>query len=470
MRWRLTAAAGLVFVALLAWVLTQERGRVPEEDEAFGLDVAQVTKLQVSRKDKPGIIVEKRGDDWYLAKPITGLADTDEVERMVKAVAELKPRGSRDHVDLTSEDFALAKPDLTATLTYGGTKTAAVSLGGETPVGSDRYAKIAGRDRLYIVGSSLRTTLWKEPEKLREKKLAKFEKEDVTRLTLQHDQTRVACVKRGGDEESTTWRITEPLDARGDEWNIKQLVDKIKDLKAEDFLEEKKSDEDLGLHKPQVRLSLDLKGGRKLTISLGKQSKRRVGDQDEEKEILFARSSERQEVLLVKADVLEKLKKSLFDLRDKSVAQLDRDDVKRITVERREGMSFSVQRRPAGWRVERPQHVDAKQSAVDDLLWDIEDLDAKKFVTEEAKREELRDYGLVVPDAAITVELSGQDEPVKIYIGHKTTEGDYYCMTNQSPQVVTISDFLIKDLPEDIEDLKKGAADITPESPFEDEG
>jgi len=465
MRWRFTVAAGLVFLALLAWVITQERGRVAQEGEAFGLRVEQATKLQVKQKDKEDLLIEKSGDDWRLVKPIEGLADTEEVEGMVKAIAELKPTGSRKGQNLDSDDFGLKQPELTATLWYNGGRSVEVSLGAETPVGSARYAKIAGRDDLYIVSSYLRTTLSKEPEKLREEQLAKFEKDDVKGLSLMHGQTRIVCVKRG-TEDAVEWRMTEPLNTGADEWNVKRLIDKVKDLKAEDFLREKKSDKELGLDKPQVKVAVDLTDGRKLTITLGKQTKQEAGDEDEEKEVVFARSSERKEVVLVNADVLGDLKKEVIDLRDKSVVQIDRDDVTRIWVERREGMTFKVARRPAGWWVEQPKQLEAKTSAVDDLLWDIEDLDAKKFVTEEAKPEERSQYGLAMPATAITVYLRGGKEPLKILIGSQTNEGDYYCMTSRSQQVVTISDFLTKDLPESIEDLKKSATDKTPEASF----
>ena len=71
-----------------------------------------------------------------------------------------------------------------------------------------------------------------------------------------------------------------------------------------------------------------------------------------------------------------------------------------------------------------------------------------------------------MPATAITVYLRGGKEPLKILIGSQTNEGDYYCMTSRSQQVVTISDFLTKDLPESIEDLKKSATDMTPEASF----
>ncbi|MCD6359585.1 MAG: DUF4340 domain-containing protein [Armatimonadetes bacterium] len=466
MKWRYTVGAGLLFAALLAWVLTQERGRVAREGEIFGLDAKVATKLVVHRKAEKDLVVEKRDGQWYLVSPIEGLADEDEVMRMVKAIAELKPTESRENVDLNSTEFGLADPDLTATMYYGDGKTAQVSLGGETPIGASRFAKVEGRDKLYIVPASIRTTLSREPDKLREKKLAKFETDDVKSIRLQHGTELIAAV-RSGEGDKPRWRLTQPLETTGDEWNIKQLINKIKDMKAEDFLKEERSDEELGFDHPQVTVTLTLADGSELTVTVGKQTRRKVGESGTEKDVLFVRSSQRKEILLVKADVLDGLTKSTFDLRDKSVVQVDRDDIVRVKVERKKGLNFSIARRPSGWIVEKPRIADASRSKVDNLLWDIEDLSAKSFVTEKATDKDRRAYGLVVPSTALTIKLRGEEsKPIRIFIGDKTDDGDYYCMTNQSDQIVTISKFLVDDLPETEDDLKASATDMTPESPI----
>ena len=463
MKWRYTVAAALVFAALLAWVLTQEQGRVVEEGEAFGLDAETATRLEVQRAGEDALVLEKRDGDWDLVSPIQGLADPEQVMRMIKAVAELKPNSSREGVDLTSADFGLAEPDLVAILQCGA-KSAQISLGSDTPIGASRYAKIEGRDKLYIVPAALRTTLSKAADELREKKLARFETDDVSGLAVQTSEGRVAAT-RIGEGDSPRWRITEPLDTLGDEWNIKQLINKIKDMKAESFLTDETSDEQLGLVQPQVSVTLDMTDGRELTVSVGKQSKRVIGTGTTEAKVLFVRSSERSEILIVKADVLDALTKNEFDLRDKSVVQIDRDDIQRLKVERKRGLNFSVGRRPDGWIVEKPTVADASRSKIDNLLWDVEDLSAKSYVSEDASDQDLRSYGLLVPSAALTI-TAAAGEPIKIYIGDETDDGDYYCMTNQSRQVVTISKFLVDDLPDTEEDLKASASDMTPETPF----
>jgi len=472
MRWRNTIAAGLVFVALLAWVLTNERRRVPEKEEVFGIDAAQASALTIQRKDEEPIALEKRGEDWFITQPFTGLASNDEADRLVKQIAELVPRSSREGLDLASEDFGLQDAELVATLTYGA-KQASVHVGAETPLGNERYAKVSGARRsggdarLYVVSASLRTSLWKDPKELREKKLARFETDDVQQITLDHGETHVVAVRRATTDqpsEETKWGLTAPLATNADEWNVKKLINDVRDLRAEGFLEEAKTDAELGLDKPQAVVTLTLGEGHTLTINFGKADEVEVGEPPTAKQIIYARTSERDEVLLLNADALDKVRKTAFDLRDKSVLRLARDDVQRIVVERRQDLSFTVARRPDGWFVEKPKAFAAQESKINDMLWDLEDLSAVKFVAEEADQAELREYGLAVPQVAITIHLKGA-EPLRVLIGNKTEDGNYYAKTGASDQVVEISQFLMNDLPSKVEELEKTEPDFDQQFP-----
>lgn len=476
MRWRATIAAGLVFIALLAWVLTQEKGRVPEEDEVFGIDVETVTAMRVEREGEEPLAVERRGDSWHIVEPFTGLANTDEVERIIKAVAELTPKTSREGADLSSDDFGLADPYVRATLTCAGGRTATVVVGSETAMGSDRYAKVQGaRDssdnqRLHVVPAMLRTTLSKDAEELREKQLASYETEQVQRVTLTHDDFSIVAVRGGDGEDEPAWLLKSPLEAPADEYNVKHLLNNLKDLRAEDFLTEDASDEQLGFADPQARIDLALAGDEQLTVTFGNTAERTIDDEaasathtdeDEPTQIVYVRTSERSEVLMVKAEELDKFRKNPFELRDKTVVSFERNDVERVRVDRRKGLSFTVASRPEGWRVEKPRHFDADQSAIDDILWDLEDLSATAFVAEQADEATLREYGLVVPQTVISIHIKGQDEPVRVLVGDQTDEGEYYCTTSETERVVTISEFLMSDLPESVEDLESEAEGIS---------
>ena len=133
--------------------------------------------------------------------------------------------------------------------------------------------------------------------------------------------------------------------------------------------------------------------------------------------------------------------------------------MERIGVERSKGLSFTVSARPDGWFVEKPQQFNAGPSAIDDILWDLEDMTAAKFVADSPDEAKVRELGLAVPQVAITIHLRKQD-PIKVLIGNKTSEGNYYAMTSEGSQIVEVSQFLMNDLPETVEDLKSSGPDL----------
>ncbi|MFW6438085.1 MAG: DUF4340 domain-containing protein [Armatimonadota bacterium] len=465
MNWRATIAAGLIFIALLAFVWVESSYRVAEEGEVFrqsfmgldlyGIDAEQVTSVRIERADEEDLVLEKRGDDWYIVEPLSGLADSEEVMRVVREVAELRPRTSREGVDLTDEHYGLTDADLVATIAYNGGKSAQLKIGAEAPSGTERYATASGSDRLYIVGASTRTTLWKNPDELREKDVADIAADEVRKVTVDHGDEHVVAVRSGGEEEPT-WRLTAPLDTVADEWNVKQLINKIADLRAEGFLSPGEAEEaDTGFAEPQAKISFEIANDEPLTVTFGKTEPREIGDPATEQEVTWVRTSRRDEVLLVKADTLESVQKTAFDLRDKSIVSFERDKVTRVKVERTEGLSFTIANRPDGWFVEKPQSAPARQGAVDDVLWNLEDVSATEFVTESADEQELREYGLAVPQTVITIELRGEDTPIRILIGDETEDGFFYAKRADSNQVVRINEFLMGDLPEDMSDLEE---------------
>ncbi|HCA48406.1 MAG TPA: hypothetical protein DEP45_13950 [Armatimonadetes bacterium] len=289
-------------------------------------------------------------------------------------------------------------------------------------------------------------------------------------MALDHAEERVVAVseRAAKPEAEGLWRLTAPIQTDADEWNVKQVITSIGDMTAEAFLSaEEAGKADTGFDRPQATVAIQRKEGDPLTLTFGKTTTREVGEPATKEDLVFVRSSQRPEIMLVRAGALDDVQKTLFDLRDKSVLSLKRDDVTRLKVERTKGLSFTIARRPSGWFVEKPKNFEARQGAVDDILWDLEDLSAVEFVADEATPQQLREFGLTVPQTAVTIERRGAD-PVKVLIGNATPEKDYYAMTSNSRRVVKISEFLMGDLPEDIKELEKSSVEA-PENPFANE-
>lgn len=451
--------AAVFFVGLLAWALTNERGRVPQEGEAFGIDAKTVSKLEVKRTDG-ALTLEKKEDQWNLVAPIQGFADKDATEKMVKAIAELKPGGERKGVDLNDTRFGLDKPEVTVTMTYEGRKTVTLYLGSMAPGGSEYFARIEGRNSLYFVPTSLRTDLSQQPHLLRDKTVVHFKQEDAIAATLQYPDHAVRFEKRGTAPD-LKWFLTQPYEAKADEWNCKQVFEKLSALKADAFAPAKLPS-DPGFAKPALKVTLELPDGKRWVVNFGAKTRQKLSDSSPEvisdpkltgtmKDLVYVQLEGRPETLLCVDTILADLTKTDMDLRDKRILELKRENVNELRVERKQGTNFTVRRLPDGWQMSAPTQGRAKTSKIDDLLWDVTELEAKEFLGEQ---KDLQQYGLAIPETTLTLQVQGQSQPLRIFIGYAKGEAGHYCYTSQSKQVYVISDMLMLDLPKSLDELK----------------
>lgn len=438
---------GIIFVLLLGWVMTQERGRKVEKGEAFGIDAKTATKLQV-KSLTTSLTLEKAGDQWWITDPVRGWADKEAAERMINALAQLKPTGSRNENPADAK-YGLDKPTLTATLTHGG-KQSIIYLGAQLTGGSEYYARIEGRNKLYFVPTSLFSDLTQPTDSLRDKALTHLKKEDVVSIVLQYPD-RVLTLEKRGTVETPQWMLTAPYEAKADEWSAKQVLDKLADLKADDFAPEKPTaSQDYGLAKPVLKATLRTKDGKQSIIDFGAKGKQ---PGDATKEISYVQVEGRPETLLVAYSNMTDLQRTDMDLRDKRMLEFEKNDVSEIRVERKQGVSFSARRTgPDRWSLATPITAPAENNKINDLLWDLNELEAKEFLGEQ---KELSPYGLAVPESIFTLTVKGQREPIKVFVGYKKAEGVYFARTSQSNQVYVISDMLLQDLPKKVEDLKE---------------
>jgi len=447
-------AAAIVFIALLVYVFAHERGRVPDQKEVFGLNVTEVAKLEITGSGSD-MVLESRDGDWHVAKPFKGLANSDEAERRVKALTELKPSGTRSGVDLDDEKFGLKEPRLTAVLHLAnGKPDIKLMIGKDTPVGSEVYAKIEGKKDLYILSSTVFSALKQSADSLHERKLVKLEADKVRSLVLTHGDTKIAAENRP-DDGKDKWFLTAPISARADEFQTEQLVSKLTGLEAKEFAEEAGKDTEYGFDKPSVRAELVDEDGKMTAITIGAQSDQTASGDPESGKLFYAKADGRDEILLVPPQDVNELRKQPIDLRDKSIVELDKQNINYVRVQAKKRLSFAITRLPDGWHLDRPQKGVAKAAKVDDMLWDIIQLEAREYVEQAPK--DLKQYGLAIPDTMIEVQTIDGKEPLKIKIGYAHGDDGHYCQTSQSEDVYVISDMLLLDLPTKLEDIKSSS-------------
>jgi len=453
---RYQLATLLIFVILLAWVLTQERGRVPEEGEIFRISPQQIVKLEVN-KDDNRLALERKDEQWYLTKPVRALADSKKVDSMLKSLVQVKP-GKREDVDLTNPDYGLDKPVLTVTFQTQAGRATTIKLGARSGTGGDYFATITGRTELYLIKTSFKLALETSVGDLRDKTLVNLKKDDVRKLKIERPDTTIVA-ERISEGDKHHWRLHQPVDTAADPSAIDDVVNGIVTAKAADFADRPEDLSSVGLDKPRVIVSLTTKDGQERIFRIGKQIEKKVpkeyGEGTEQKQVVYVDMKQRPQLLLVAAELVNQVSKSLFDLRDKTILDFAKEKVSQVNVQSKQKLNFTVNKNEAAeWILQAPPGTKADTIKIDDILWDLKILKATAFEKEHPAQKDLTEYGLSVPHTVITLKITGQSRPIKVRLGNKAQPGVRYCQTSESEQVYQINaTVLLRDLPADLETL-----------------
>ena len=199
-----------------------------------------------------------------------------------------------------------------------------------------------------------------------------------------------------------------------------------------------------------MKLSLKLKDGKTVTIYLGARVRKAVPRDNapgtpsgpagnEERDLVYAMVDGRPEVMLLDATFFADLNKDLMQLRDKHIVLVDRTKIRSLSVQRKTGLSFSLAKRTDMWFMDTPQPAKAKQTKVEDILWNLEDLETGDFLEKPA---DLKQYGLAVPEAVVSIGLA-DGKTIKLIFGFKNKNGRYYLKRDDQDTVYTVSDLLL---------------------------
>ncbi|MGD8237684.1 MAG: DUF4340 domain-containing protein [Armatimonadota bacterium] len=443
MKGKTTLVLAIVFAGLLLYVLKFQRGEPRKERQIFRFSKERVAKVELQyTDDEDTVVLEKQGETWQILKPLKAKGNTEDVEKVVGDFAGLESAttfSDDEAARLTNDMTGLDEPEFVAQAwDRRGKRLAKLAVGNKAAVGSDVYARV--NDDYYVtLGSYTADGLKKKATDLRDKSIVDIAEDgDVESVQVAHAGQSIRVQRI--DEEH--WRITKPIEADGDEWSCKDLFTKLKDLKAEEFVERDKSKTpaDYGLDKPQLVATVTLKDGPKQVVKLGAKVA-------EDAERIYAAAEGRDEIFEVKDTILDDLKKEVGDLRDRDLLDVQKDDVDRLEVVH-EGWAFAARLKDDDWELEHPPGGKCDATKIDDILWEAVYLRADEFVAEKPKS--LAKYGLDDPRAKVTLTAGRQSHT--ILLGEAKNDRMYAKLADKR-NVVLVGDELLRKLPRKVAEI-----------------
>ena len=380
------------------------------------LDQNSITRVELTKKDSPPVILEKTSD-WQITAPKPLRADQSAVSSLLGTLATLNSERLVDDHASNPAQYGLAPAAVQIDVTENDRKSQKLLLGDETPTGSAAYAMLAGDPRLFTIASYTKSSLDKGLSDLRDKRL----------ITLAADKiSRVELLKKGHDIEfgrnQDEWQILKPKPLRADSTQVGDLVRQLTEAKM-----------DTSSADAADAASAFAKATPVATAKVTDESGTQQIEIRKAKNDYYAKSSVVEGAYKIDAALGKILEKSLDDFRNKSLFDFGYNTPNKIEVHNGQ-QSLFLTRGSAGegdwWS--NGKKVDA--SKVDDLISKLRDLSATGFA----------DSGFSHPTIELIVTSNNGKRIEDVFIA-KSADG-YLAQRKNEPTLYKLSANAIDDL------------------------
>jgi hypothetical protein len=247
------------------------------------------------------------------------------------------------------------------------------------------------------------------------------EREKVTVLAVDKAKAKEISLAAAGGEtirlvkEGQAWKVVAPFTAPADTSAVDSLLTSLEKLEADEVVVEQAANlAEYGLDTPSRTVSAVVEGvPAPLSIQFGAKSP--------DGSSAYARTGSASKVYLVPQWVEGTFDKKPFDLRDRDLLHVKRDDVRSLEVSGPEG-SYALARTDAGeWAITKPVATRAGRWSVDGLLGTIENLRMESVAADAAT--DVKSYGLDKPTRTVGLVLKdGSLRAIEIGAGLPETD------------------------------------------------
>jgi len=253
MRTKVTLVLLLLNVVLFYFIFHIERNwrteRVAMEvrRRVLGAEAADIRALDLAAPNpERSFHLERRGDAWFLTKPMEWPANPEAVSRMISDLQFLKHETSFSVHDVLKNgqslaDYGLAQPKLTLTLTSGGRDTTGAApvtttlrIGDETKTGERLYLLSPDGSRIHVVGRELVDSLSLPLSQLRADTVFTIPVFEARSLNLQ--AAPPAGVRVLIQRDGSRWWFETPIPARASKDKIELAVNGLDSLRVKSFV------------------------------------------------------------------------------------------------------------------------------------------------------------------------------------------------------------------------------------------
>jgi len=313
-----------------------------EEKEAFLFKPSdnKIAALTLKGEGKPDIVIkrkpaeavaqkeagegEEEEEEWIISSPVETGGDRYTINSVINSLKESKREEVvRENIDKEGvHAYGLDSPHFSLRFSYEGDNTEhGVDFGIESLDKKRIFARVLGDDKIVSVSTGVRKSLDKSLFDLRDKRISPYSGDDIVGITLLSPMESFVLKREDSD-----WYFM-PEKIRASETRIDIYTGNIRWGSFVEVEEEKGTNyAKYGLDKPRLMLNFKLKDNSSFMFV--------VGDSITENnaQFYYAMRSSDGMIFQVQSDLVHKLIKSKFELKDRHIFDISDKDVSAVTL------------------------------------------------------------------------------------------------------------------------------------------
>ncbi|MBN1344117.1 MAG: DUF4340 domain-containing protein [Phycisphaerae bacterium] len=384
--------------------------------DLFDFDKSKAVQVEVTDSGKTYTIIKGEGDKWVI-EPIKAPADKAKIDSLISDIRYLRAEEFVEDAPKNLAAFGLDKPKTSIKVTIedkiekkdekaGGedkpTTTQAeekkfeikrsdhvVQFGGASDLKGDKFFCKLG-DQPWVV-SVTKATYEKVQPKLdqwRDSKVTQAKVLDAEKIALTVGGGTLTLVKKEG-----SWKRDDAKGGKAEESAVTDLLNGLKDLKAQSWVDDPKDVKEYGLDKPRAEIVLSIKGQPGVERIV-------VGGDTKSGLLTYVHEAASKSIAVVKLDAAKKLLVPALSYQDRTVQKFVKSRADRIELAGKDGTVVLTKAKGA-WKMDRPVSAEADTDAVNDLLSNLGSLKARQIAGEGDPAK----FGLDKPELTVTVQV-----------------------------------------------------------------
>jgi hypothetical protein len=374
----------------------REPGDTKKNEKVFaGVESDKIDRVTVKSDKGETTTVERKSGKWEQTQPAAVEADGAELSGIVSNLASLEVQRVVDEQATDFKQYGLDPARIEVAFKAGG-QDRRLLVGQKTPSGTDLYAKLPDKPRVFLISSYLESTFNKSPFDLRDKTVIKIDHDKIDSIDLTSADHAVKLAKSGSD-----WRIKAPVDARADFGAADGIIGRLNTAQMKAIAAPTATDlKEYGLDKPSLTVTLG-SGSSQAGLAIGKPAAEGT---------VYARDLSRPMVFTVESALVDELKKPADDFRVKDIFDARTFNTTRVEAVRN-GQTVAFEKAGDKWKQVAPSAKDADATKVDALLSALTAARASGFVE--------KTTALDKPELAVTMKYEDGKKQERVVFGRQ---------------------------------------------------